>query len=368
MNSLKVLQKLLTTFGNLIHLLKINFDKIESNHATEIVKSVNDRTSNTLKSLYLTECYGKVLDELKNQFSEVFTLSITTAKHFEFSDKNRKLNQLFPNIQFFLASDMSVSEWTFIDGEFPFLNSFHVKLSEKTGNAFDESHIASFLKKNTQIKEISIIDSSLKALKDANDILSNLNSLEIDGLSKNYGDDKIDSVHFKNVKKLRVIANVENEIPQKVVFDQVDDLFIKTQNKFSTKWFDFISNQIHSKVNSFKLETVDLTKDQLLTIPNKMPDLKAVIVQSPVKFANDEVVDFVQTNKHLETLELIIKMDKADQDKLEKTLEKDWTVVFAPEGSDGNVKILIKGLAIHVFLLDLFDQSEESLRGKTSDF
>lgn len=335
--SLKVLQKLLPNFGDLIVFLEIEFENIEQNKATEIVKSVNEHTSNTLRLLYLIDCYGNVLDELKNQFKEVIAVLFSVAENFEFSDKDQRLNKIFPNLQLFLVGKVSAVQWKYVDVEFPSLNNFYIVFIE---NEINETHVASFLKKNPQIKAFEINDPSLKVLKEVNDNLPNLISLEINGLSKNYGNDKIDSVHFKNVKKIAIRTQNENEIPEKIGFHQVNNITLNINTTFSDKWFDFIANKIHSKVIYFKLETKSLTKDQLLNLPEKLPDLTEVALHSPVEFAADDVIHFIEKVNHLQILQIFIEMDKNEQDKFKNKFKDDKSVSLTPYQDGVVIKIV----------------------------
>lgn len=151
MKSIKVMNKILWKFGALIQYLQIDFEEIHGDQANEVVKSVNDAISKTLKLFYLLNCKEHVLDELRNPFPGVITVFFTSIKtsNFQFSDKNQRLNKLFPNLLIFLVH-AKASEWSLIDGAFPSLQSFLVKLPmELSKNGIDESHVSSLEKEYT---------------------------------------------------------------------------------------------------------------------------------------------------------------------------------------------------------------------------
>lgn len=144
------------------------------------------------------------------------------------------------------------------------------------------------------------------------------------------------------MEELEITSYDENEVPEKIEFDQMEKLTLKLYSNFGNKWIDFISNQVNSKVNTFKVDAKNLTKDQLLTIPDKLTELKIVSVKSYSKYAAQDIVNFVKKIKHLDTLELYVGMEDSQRDELKNTLDKDWTVEIVPIGG------LAERVVIHI--------------------
>lgn len=194
----------------------------------------------------------------------------------------------------------------------------------------DASIIAHLLKDNPQIKTFGVRFADLKILKETNDLLPNLHSLKIESLSANYSDYHGDTIHFNSVKNLDIKTNDAHEIPERIVFNQLDKLTLKIGDIFSNNWFEFIHKQNIRTLNEFHLETdIQITNEQYLTIPDKVPKLKIATfynMYGSKKLAVDDVMHFLNKTKHLNSMRISMKMYMPEEMAMREKLESNWEI------------------------------------------
>lgn len=321
-------QNFLNNFGDLVHQLAVSFYFDNGNHGREIVKAINDNCFESVSSLALTSCSGSSLDELQNTFTNVDSLTFSTIKLDLSSDK--KLSKIFPNVKS-LVDETVASDWTFIDATFPRLTNFEVNFAEnQSPDSVHQSHISSFLKNNTQIKELTIVRSNLALLKEVNEILPQLEQLSLTFLAGNFSGDQKDPVHFKAVKHLSLQTRYA-EMPEMAVFDQLDTLTMDIQTKISTKWIDFISNQVNRNVSNLNL-FIDVNPSEFAIISEKFTNLRVAHVTSTSIFKAEHIVDFIERSQELKQLKLVAILDEDEWKRLEEVIPETWSVLFYKPG------------------------------------
>lgn len=307
--------------------LVIEFENIDEMKGKEIVNLMTAKSAESLKTLTLDAYKGNVLGELKNPFPQVISLIFSTNTTEKFNNKNRKLNELFPNLEHFGVDNKHASDLDFIDGHFPKLINFNVILPwlKNEPNEIDEVNIINFLKNNKQIDTLKIGRTNLKLLKAANEILPNLVSLRISTLSDKYSDYEGDAVQFKTVKEL-IIKSKGDKIPKTIFFGSLVKVVLNVKPELTDKWFKFIEEQIDHQLIIFTLVTEVLSNVQLREVTNKLPVLREARMECKSILTADDVIDFIKREKFLHLLNLDIQMEKSEQKNLVNALTGDWTI------------------------------------------
>lgn len=346
LKSFNAVMSILKTFGHYITLLEIDFEDIDSNQGEKIVKFINDNGEKyfrLLSEFNLINCKDNVMNDLSYNFNRVFRMTFSSSKKYKLITKeHQKLSQFVPNLQHFFVTHATASDWRFIDSKFEYLNEFGLVFPKsKDENIINELNISSFFKNNPQIIKFNIENVTQKLLKEANDLLSNLNQLDIYGLSDDYLNYQDDFIHFNSTKKLTVAVK-GLELLENVFFEALETFGLNIEPEFTSKWIDFIINQTNKHLHLFELKTINLKIEHFLAIPEKLPHTKSIFIQCKSTVTPNDIVYFVKTGKELMNLEMNINMTKQEQEKLKSDLPKDFTVEFKTIENEESVKIIIK--------------------------
>lgn len=302
-----------------------------------IMKFVNDNSSESLKGLNLTRCRGSVLNELKTAFPAVNSMWISFDKMKNLSlteATGQKLSFFFPNIQKFFV--LNPENWSLINGHFPKLIEFSVKAPLDKPNKLDENQVIDFLKNNTQIDTLEIRSPTLKFLREiaVNDILPHLMSLKLNSIGDDYYNG--DTIHFSKLKELNLrIKSVYNGM--ELIFFNFEDFkhlmkfSLHVKPELTEKWFTFINRNVNRELCMFALTTDKLANEQLHDILMKLPTLNDISIKSKSKFTAKNIVDLVERRKFLYNVKFDVLMDKKEQVKLRKDLNSsDYTTTINP--------------------------------------
>lgn len=325
----RLIKDFFSIFGDLILFLYIRFDQIDGAEGVNIMKFVNDNSSELLRELNLTRCRGNVLVELKTVFSGVISMVFSVDKTEIFISTGQKLSFHFPNLQNFIVLNARISDWDFINGHFPKLVKFSVKIPSDKQTKIDETKIIDFLKSNTQIDTLEIRSPSLKLLRATNDILQNLMSLKLSSIDSDYSNYIDDAIHFNSVKEL-IIKSI-SIAPKMIFFNQLMKLSLNVKPELTAEWLTFINRNLNRELNVFSLTTEKLTNEQLQNILIKLTTLNDVTIKSKSKFTAKNIVDLVESRNFLYNIRFDVLMDKKEQVKLKKKLNSsDCTTKIMP--------------------------------------
>lgn len=317
-----VMKEILTEFGNLVDNIEINFDEIDATVGMEIIPYIADSKSESLSTFKLHNCKAKVFDALKKTFSGVTLLlfSSSASENFDFA-VDQKLETFFPNINMLLLDHIKASDWPFIDGSFPKMTFLRLNLPHI---GIDELKIDEFLNKNVQIDELRMIGMNLKLLKAVSENLPKLTTLELVSMFEDHLNIQNESIHFGSVKSLTIESNRSDKIPEKIVFDQLQELTLNIKPKITDEWFEFIRNQVNSQLTKLALFTDNLMLEHLRKMPKKLKNLQNVYIDCSSKFLADDVLKILEINKDLNRLEMNIPMAAPEQTNLHQSLPKKW--------------------------------------------
>lgn len=329
LKTFKAIMDVLQHFGDLVRMFEIDFEDINIDEAREIVKHVNDKSFNLLKWFGLLNCKGNILNGLNRSFSLVSHMMFSSSETSKLiiTEKHKKLNELVPNLVSFSVKHTKPSDWKFIDGSLPKLSHLNIDLSKYTEqDNGDYSHMSELFK-GDHITTLGIESANLKFLKLVSKHLPKLLLLNVNGLSKDYFNYHGDRVQFDYVNLLSIIDH-DDKLPENMFINEVDDFRLNIKSQFTVKWLDFISTQTNSK--SFTLLTKNLPIEQFLAIPEKLPLIQSVYIESESNVTAEDVVNFLKKTKNnkLTSLRMDVGMNELEQKKLRKTIPEEFTVEF----------------------------------------
>lgn len=184
----------------------------------------------TIEKLKLENCKGNVLDEFKHTFQYVHLLvfSSSSVDKLQIKSKNRKMCDLFPELNSLHLLETSPSDWEFINGRFPRLRKLIVELPRaKKQNNLLTVQLVKFLKLNSHIENLMIDHINLRLLREINATLTKLDSLELIGLSEDYNNLECTDIQFDTVEFLAIESSEMNEIPSKIMFNRLTTFNLK---------------------------------------------------------------------------------------------------------------------------------------------
>jgi len=321
--SVDVIINIFHTFGDLIHNFRIDFENIDEQQGKLIVLHLNAKNLESYKTLALRNCKGTILDEWKNPLPNLVEFSFSSSSKDKLNVKSgKKLYELLPEVEILKFDYTRDSDWSFIGDEFSDLNNFQVVLPEANEqDGPDDFHVLNLLQNSKNVEYLTITNTNLKLLNGINKNVPELKNLTLESLSKDYSNNKLETVEFKNVKYLNIDIKT-NAFPEKLFFSGLEGFQLNV-SKFTEKWFELIKN---NSVISFALVSTELSNEELLKIPNHLPYLKNIQIQSQSTFKANEFVDFVKSNKKLTTLEMLILMKESEQKKIFELVEYGWDV------------------------------------------
>lgn len=320
----KLIIDLLDNFGDSMHYMGMDFNRMTADEGEEIIKTISERCSDSVRILILNDCKGSALSQLKKPFVTVNFLKFSTSESAKFIGMDMKLNKIFPKVTKLHIEHTTVSDWVFIGDSFPLLTSFKIELQSSIND--DQAHILNFLKQNSQIDCLTVMDANLKFLKEAIEILPNLETLTLIHLQNDYMNGQCDAIHFETLKEVKIDAFFMDKIPDKIIFDRLVKLTIKFIDNFDDQWIQFIDKQVNKNLNMLTLFTGNLTEKYFLQIPEKLSHLLIVSIKCITAFTADNIKQFIEKSKHLSDLKMEIHMDKMEQDALKELLNDDWNI------------------------------------------
>ncbi|XP_055310969.1 uncharacterized protein LOC129573863 [Sitodiplosis mosellana] len=335
--SYSMFEKILKLFGDMVQYLAIHFESIDTLIGRKIVKLVNSNCVDSLMMLTLEDCKENVLDDLNSTFPAVVASAFSSSswRRLVIREDTPTLNELFPKLNQLQIEYTRASDWKMIGDEFPNLTSIHVNLPKiKVAELPDETFVVNLTRKSPEIKQFSIKHSSLSLLKEIHDTLPKLDHLELHYFANNYSnldDDLNITIRFDNVISLTVFEDKSDyKTPEKIHFPQLQQLRLNLQPEFTGTWIDFINEQLSQTINSFDLSVGILTNEHLLTIPVILPNLQSTIIRCGTDFSANEIMAFLGNGEFLQKVEMVIQMEKTQQNILRSKLQRNWKYSINP--------------------------------------
>lgn len=330
-------------FGDLIQFLDISFANITESDGIEIIGLINDNCTESLSQLHLKECFGNVLNPLNKIFRNVYIATYSTSSVNDLKIASNglslKLSEIFPKLARLQVKIADINDWQMIGDEFPYLRSLVIDLPEPVCMDTKQPNVASLLKNSPNINSLVMRYSSLALLKVASTSLSNLKVLHLLDFSMcEYDGDKI---YFKNVVSLDILSTCSDEqIPDKLVFNNVHRLTMRFDFRFTDRWIRFFRNLGSKTLEFLDIELDAMTTKQLLAIADTQPNIKIARIVSAMEISGDAIIGFVQRCSNLFELQIEMGLiDVNERNMLEERLHNEWDITYNYLGRNGVIAI-----------------------------
>lgn len=340
LQNLDVIKFVVQNFCDIIERLVVSFEQIHESEGQKVISYVSNSCFSSVQAITLEHCHGRTLNGLRNVFLNVYNLkfsSITTEKYIgvQVDPEAIKFNQIFPNVYSMIIERTVPSDWLLFDGQMLKMRKFTVQLPRtKDENEILTPYVINFLRTNKQIRHLIVKNCNLRLLKEARDVLPEINFLELTGLSQNYLNYIGEPIYFK-IRYLVVSGSNQNEFYTNIVFEGLEWLSLFLENSFTQNCMEFIEKQvINTNLNKLTIHTKTISKEHFLALPQVLSNLQTVQIDAESTFIADDVVTFIETNKFLEDVVLRVRMDASEREQLNENLGQNWINKDAPEGFD----------------------------------
>lgn len=326
----------LKNFGEFVYFIEINFEKMDEQQGKEIVKCINEKTSESLLMLRLLSCKGCVLDELKKPFQNVVSTNFSSSysQSLVVPTDAPKFNVIFPSLTCLSIEYTRITDWKLIGDDIEKLDFLYIDLPKEDFEGLpNENYVENLVRKNPNIHTLSIQHSSLSLLKELNEKLPKLGSLELRFLSKDYKNYQGNSINFEHVKFLTIhIDHNDDRIPDGIIFQQIQVLDLNIRPEFTDNWIDFIDTQINQNISRFELYTCLLSSEHLVEITEKLTTLEYSVISCGTQFKAIEIITFLRKIETIKNAVFDIRMTKSEQYILKSKLKKAWKCEINPSG------------------------------------
>lgn len=327
--NLEAAASLLRLFGHLIKRLGIAFDYIDLNNRKVISEHIEKYCSESLIEIHLNGFDENVMPIFENPFQNIEIVTITG--HLALPNGNlvfpaMRMNELFPKLRRLSVSNVDVYDPRVLAMVFPKIEIFEISLMRAYADQSPLVSMANFkmavrnlFKRNSHIKSVTFNEcDSLKYLNLASEFLLNLEELNARFVAlDNYNGE---TIHFPNVKTFFFVSWHSLDISSKVSFDQIEELSMECLARECVAFI--VQNQ---NVRKLDLVTNALSRDDLLEIGEKLPNLTDLTLKSDSGITAGSIIEFISMSKNLERMKVEF-LSQADYETLEKNLKLKWTM------------------------------------------
>lgn len=328
------IQNLFRNFGDLIQKFSIPYMFTGSEfYEKQIFRDVNEHLSGTLKALNLKGCKGSSLNGFTSTFNNVKLLTLTTYSVPPL-ESDRKLNEIFPNLNAFIIGVTQSSDWKIIGGNFANMTVLEVDMKEGLPN----SNVTTFLKFNPQVKVLVVGRGNLTLLREVKEIYPQLDHLYLKYLPTSFSENNTETVHFNTLKQLTFVSDM-GESPANIQFDNIQKLVLYVHFKVYNSWIDFMTNQVNPRITEIELAVLGLSKLQFLLVPETFAELERAKIIALSRLEADDIVAFIQKCKNLTNLKVICSMNEDEMERLSETLPEEWNAQFLSSGKNIEINL-----------------------------
>lgn len=322
----------------------MNFKQIDIIQCRDIVRNIDNKVSKTLINLILDGCHGNLLNEFRHKFLKVTRLSFSTveSQKLQITSKTRGMYEVFPKLASLIIRYTKASDWAYLDGQFPKLNSLDVEFQYiKEKDNFDETNLAYFLKLNPNTSRLRLQNVDLNCLKKITEASSTIDYLELDLLTDASQDYKGNNIYMDSVKELAFDSYFVKGVPKKIFFNHLIKFSFDITPTLTDNWLEFFDKNINKRLKILTLFTNTLTIEQFLKIPDKLPHLIQLDFECASEFTANGIKQFLKKFKFLKSVDMNIQINKSEQTALTEILPDEWNVDFSPNPLQNRVRVSI---------------------------
>lgn len=257
-----IILKTLKSFGHLISKLEIEYDLLHNINVTEISNFINIYCADSLTDIKINSFHQDFFDVMTKPFENVQYFTIE-GRYTDFNSNTLKFVELFPVIRrMHLNSIAFINKSCIIDHEFHHLEHFHV-LVQKFNDPRNlmKKDVEQFLRKNTQIRSISLAFVNNAFVKIVSEILPNLESLMVSSFDE---EGAPEDIFFQNVTNY-TIPYYFVPMPQNVSFAKPYEFRTIAAIRNGYRVFPFVRSQPNLRELTFFSEAFTAVDLMLFT-------------------------------------------------------------------------------------------------------
>lgn len=305
--------KVIENFGHLLTKVRLNDEDVSAEISIQMAKLLQ-KSSVSLVELELKMRTEKIWHQIQNPFKNVENVEFSFPLNVP---NDVKLNEIFPNLrQLTLAELWNVAskQMDCFDHEFKHLEHLCIDSTTAWHVELIDDNIKQIIKKNPQIKSISVPHPTGESLKFISKHLPILESIEI--LCSIKTDSDQDIINFDSVKKARIILN-SPIVPKSIIFPQLEQLELEIGN-----WFEFIqeNQQIRKMQMKKSMDNEDISK-----LAKVVPNLEEISIKCDRNVEEKTIQNFIDENPQLMEIHLH-SSNETLQENLKSTFGTKWFV------------------------------------------
>lgn len=293
----QLLFKLLDSFGHLIVSLSINHSSpLESN---SIYEYINLYCSETLERFHLSMKVNDFLNEFTRPFKRVKSLSMIGSPD-KWTNSELSFEKMFPALHELNLIIFSIEDSSWFDHMFPKLERISIDILGSTVDSH-ETAIETIIRKNRQIRQLHLINASLKLLKVLADE-THIETLAIQRLSNdsNIPGSAYNNIRFDNLKVFK-LQNGFDKLPENIGIEQLED-FQTTFSEDGSKWIEFVEKNKNLKQLYVLRHCVN--DHELSRISTANPNLCELRGAFDRDVRDETIVNFMKNGKQLKKVHL----------------------------------------------------------------
>lgn len=311
MNDSEIILKLLKKFGHFMKKLAIKPSDVNQ---TDIIQAINLFCADTLIEIDIHNFQSNFFEHMTKPFTQLKGLSLQGIFK-RLMSPTLNLAELFPAMQnltfeFVIVEDPNCS--SDIAKAFPNLQHLSVNAHQFSNpNHINEDDFTELIKKNPQIRTLTLQNCDRNLLKVVNEIHPNLEVLELfDYVKLRNSEHDEGRIVFKNLKKF-VITNSYESVPQNIDFKNLVEFHSDGSQAIGavmcTKWIDIVEHNIH-------LERLHVTRDplsneQLEKLASISSKLTEIFLNVKANINNEAIVKLMRNSPKLKRMNLSVNFD-----------------------------------------------------------
>lgn len=306
--------KVLQSFGHLLTKISLTFDEEESG-STSRMAEIAKKSSDSLIELELQGCNEEIWHHIQQPFKNVESLSFI----FNLCVPNDvKLNKVFPKLRRLELKDLDLQRDQHVfDCYFEHLKN--LSITSFTIMKSIESDVRELIKRNPQIKSLSVSFPSMDFLKFVNKYLPKLENIEILSSIENYSDQM--KIQFESVKKICIKLNT-SIVPKSITFAQLEELELESLHGLNREWFQFI--QQNQKIRKIQLKKPMRNKEMLM-LAEVAPNLEECSLNCSPNIKEETIDKFMLKSLAMMKIHFITS-NSTLKNNLKARFQKEWFV------------------------------------------
>lgn len=315
--------QMLNDYGHLIKNLEItNMLEWESTETLyDVVKKQCTEKLIGLRLKYLERCFLKNIQtpfENVESFSWIFEIGPDVD-----IGSDMTLSDLFPKLRILELSYIALRNVDKVLVDYPHLEYLDIEINES--ELLSRSSVAKLLRKNRQIRSLSIRKATGSFLETIANELPKLERLELRG----YLDENHNYAPFKQLKRLRVNDCFVGNLPIRFNFgNNLEELEVEPYIDLNSEYIKILEN--NQNVKKFRtIHDYELKDEHITRLAAAGSNLVEMLIVLNDQISDERIVKLIQSSGHLERLHIQKRSEVvSEQTKaiLHQYFDADWTI------------------------------------------